>query len=369
MHILLRPVPGLSATLERCQATFLFAAAKCTNIDSAISTPAPPAITGSKMAPRDTRQNTVPATWGPAGQARREDPRPGSAAVARSSAGRRAPAAQQGSLRAPQYAGGGTGSWRPRVDCGGTRRNRPGSLTPQRFLLRQSLRRVLAAIVSAAVRGPVASARDDPRRPAAVSARPQHRQLPSRTPGMTCRHSRPESRKGAERRAGIRNLHPFRIPVPPCAPSPAIRLPAGRAGRGTLRPAIPLGSGIGCHVDSHSRLRHTSGRRFCGHSRRSGHVTTMTACPAECGYARGHCTRLDAALPRRSHSTLLSWAGSCFAMRWLPTRTLGYTEHSTRCAAARGRLCPGRYACLTPSPVRAHAVITGRRGQDVTDSA
>ena len=218
MHILLRPVPGLSATLERCQATFLFAAAKCTNIDSAISTPAPPAITGSKMAPRDTRQNTVPATWGPAGQARREDPRPGSAAVARSSAGRRAPAAQQGSLRAPQYAGGGTGSWRPRVDCGGTRRNRPGSLTPQRFLLRQSLRRVLAAIVSAAVRGPVASARDDPRRPAAVSARPQHRQLPSRTPGMTCRHSRPESRKGAERRAGIRNLHPFRIPVPSCAP-------------------------------------------------------------------------------------------------------------------------------------------------------
>jgi hypothetical protein len=242
-------------------------------------------------------------------------------------------------------------------------------LTPQRFLLRQSLRRVLAAIVSAAVRGPVASARDDPRRPAAVSARPQHRQLPSRTPGMTCRHSRPESRKGAERRAGIRNLHPFRIPVPPCAPSPASRRPAGRAGRGTLRPAIPLGSGIGCHVDSHSRLRHTSGRRFCGHSRRSGHVTTMTACPAECGYARGHCTRLDAALPRRSHSTLLSWAGSCFAMRWLPTRTLGYTEHSTRCAAARGRLCPGRYACLTPSPVRAHAVITGRRGQDVTDSA
>jgi hypothetical protein len=161
--------------------------------------------------------------------------------VARSSAGRRTPAAQQGSLRAPQYAGGGTGSWRPRVDCGGTRRNRPGSLTPQRFLLRQSLRRVLAAIVSAAVRGPVASARDDPRRPAAVSARPQHRQLPSRTPGMTCRHSRPESRKGAERRAGIRNLCPFRIPVLPVRPSPAIRLLAGREGRGTLRPAIPLG--------------------------------------------------------------------------------------------------------------------------------
>jgi len=86
------------------------------------------------------------------------------------------------------------------------------------LLLRQSLRRVLAAIVSAAVRGPVASARDDSRRPAAISARPQHRQLPSRTPCMTCRHSRPESRKGAERRAGIRNLCPFRIPVLPVRP-------------------------------------------------------------------------------------------------------------------------------------------------------
>jgi len=32
--------------------------------------------------------------------------------------------AQQGSLRAPQYAGGGTGSWRPRVSCGSTRRDR-----------------------------------------------------------------------------------------------------------------------------------------------------------------------------------------------------------------------------------------------------
>ncbi len=194
------------------------------------------------MAPRDTRQNTVPATWSPAGQARREDPRPGSAAVARSSAGRRAPAAQQGSLRAPQYAGGGTGSWRPRVDCGGTRRNRPGSGSHHSAsCCGRRCAAVLAAIVSAAVRGPVASARDDPRRPAAISARPQHRQLPSRPPGMTCRHSRPESRKGAERRAGIRNLCPFRIPVLPVRPSPAIRLLAGREGRGTLRPAIPLG--------------------------------------------------------------------------------------------------------------------------------
>jgi hypothetical protein len=39
MHILLRPVPGLSATLERRVATFFLAAAKCANIDSAISTP------------------------------------------------------------------------------------------------------------------------------------------------------------------------------------------------------------------------------------------------------------------------------------------------------------------------------------------
>jgi len=39
MHILLRLVPGLSAILERRLATFLFAAAKCTNINSAISTP------------------------------------------------------------------------------------------------------------------------------------------------------------------------------------------------------------------------------------------------------------------------------------------------------------------------------------------
>ena len=36
------------------------------------------------------------------------------------------------------------------------------------------------------------------------------RQLPSRTP---CSRNRAEPRKGAERRAGIRNLRPFRIPV------------------------------------------------------------------------------------------------------------------------------------------------------------
>ena len=63
MHILLRPVPGLSATLERRQATFLVAAAKCTNIDSDIPRQAPPAITGHKMAPRGTRKNALLATW------------------------------------------------------------------------------------------------------------------------------------------------------------------------------------------------------------------------------------------------------------------------------------------------------------------
>jgi len=39
MHILLRPVSGLSVTLERRLATFFLAAAKCANIDSIISTP------------------------------------------------------------------------------------------------------------------------------------------------------------------------------------------------------------------------------------------------------------------------------------------------------------------------------------------
>ena len=63
MHILLRPVPGLSATLERCKATLLFAAAKCTNIDSDIPRQAPSAITGNKMAPRGTRKNTLLAAW------------------------------------------------------------------------------------------------------------------------------------------------------------------------------------------------------------------------------------------------------------------------------------------------------------------
>ena len=64
MHILLRPVPVLSRTLERFLATVLFVAAKCTNINSVISRQAPLAITGNKMAPRGMRKNTLPATWG-----------------------------------------------------------------------------------------------------------------------------------------------------------------------------------------------------------------------------------------------------------------------------------------------------------------
>jgi hypothetical protein len=48
MHILLRPVTGLIVTLERRRAIFLVAAAKYTNIDSALPRQAPPAITGHK---------------------------------------------------------------------------------------------------------------------------------------------------------------------------------------------------------------------------------------------------------------------------------------------------------------------------------
>ena len=75
MHILLRPVPVLSTTPERRLATtFLFAAAKCTNIYSVIPRQAPPAITGNKMAPGGTRKNTPPQSGTPTRQARREDP-------------------------------------------------------------------------------------------------------------------------------------------------------------------------------------------------------------------------------------------------------------------------------------------------------
>jgi hypothetical protein len=220
------------------------------------------------MAPRDTRQNTVPATWGPgrAGTPRRP--------AARVSGGKKQ-CRQKGTGRAaglalrPQYAGGGTGSWRPRVGCGGTRRNRPGSGSHHSAsCCGRRCAAVLAAIVSATVRGPVASARDDPRRPAAISARPQHRQLPSRTPGMTCRHSRPESRKGAERRAGIRNLCPFRIPVLPRAPITHPRSGFSRGGRSAERSARPFrwASGMRCRADGHSRLPAEKSASRCGHA-------------------------------------------------------------------------------------------------------
>jgi len=60
MHILLQPVPGLSATLERHRTTILVAAAKCANIDSDIPRQAPPAITGNKMTPRGMRKRRAP---------------------------------------------------------------------------------------------------------------------------------------------------------------------------------------------------------------------------------------------------------------------------------------------------------------------
>jgi hypothetical protein len=87
---------------------------------------------------------------------------------------------------------------------------------------------VLAMIASAALRGPVANAREDPRR-VGCWKRPQRGQLPSRTPCMTYRRSRPGSRRGAERRAGIRNLRPLRIPPPAAsiARNPASRETGG----------------------------------------------------------------------------------------------------------------------------------------------
>ena len=169
------------------------------------------AIAGNKMAPRGARKNTPPATWDPpAGQARREDPRSGQRRWQKPCRQKGTGRAQQGSLRAPPYAGGGTGSWRPRVSCGSTRRGRDRAHT--------------TPLPVAAVAAPPCSRRsrrppcaDPSPRPAmtlggsaASSARPQRGQLPSRTP---CSRNRPEPRKGAERRAGIRNLRPFRIPA------------------------------------------------------------------------------------------------------------------------------------------------------------
>ena len=205
------------------------------------------------MAPRGTRQNTVTAASARAGQARREDPRPRSAALARSSAGRRVPAARLGSLRVVQYAGGGTGSPRPRGGFGGTRRNRSGSAhtTPLRVT---------------AVAAPPCSRRSgrppcaDPSPAPAMTlggrplAAPGHstRQLPQsharmRRAAMADRNHGKARNGGPE--SGICTHSAFRSS--PVRPSPAVRLLVGQAGRGTPRLAIPLDSGMRCREDSH----------------------------------------------------------------------------------------------------------------------
>src|SRR5581483_5403192 len=97
MHILLRPVPVLSGTLERCLATFFLAAAKCANIDIAISTPG---NAGHHRQENGTMRHA--SEYGSRNLGTRRGRHAaktrgqGSAAVARSSAGRRAPAARQG---------------------------------------------------------------------------------------------------------------------------------------------------------------------------------------------------------------------------------------------------------------------------------
>jgi len=85
------------------------------------------------MAPRGTRKDKPSAAGdlGRAGRPRRPAVR--SVAVARSRTGRSAPAARSRARCAPQYAGGGTGSWRPRMSCGNTRRPQRGQL-PSRTL-------------------------------------------------------------------------------------------------------------------------------------------------------------------------------------------------------------------------------------------
>lgn len=60
MHILLRPVPGLSATLEKPQSHLSCRRRKYTNIDSAIPRQAPPAITGHKNDTTWHRQECAP---------------------------------------------------------------------------------------------------------------------------------------------------------------------------------------------------------------------------------------------------------------------------------------------------------------------
>ena len=117
------------------------------------------------MAPRGTRKNTLPATWSPAGRhaakTRGQVSGGGKKPYRQKGTGR----ARQGSLRAPQYAGGGTGSRRPCVSCGSTRRDRPGSGAHHTApCCGRRCAAMLATIASATLRGPVANACEDPRR-------------------------------------------------------------------------------------------------------------------------------------------------------------------------------------------------------------
>ena len=167
-----------------------------------------------------------------------------SAAAARSRTDRRAPAECGRAPCAPRSTrAGGTSSQRPRVSCGSTRRDRDRAHT--------------TPLPVAAVAAPPCSRRS--RRPpcadpspmaamtlggsAARNARPPQRgQLPRRTP---CSRNRAEPRKGAERRAGTRNLRPFRIPVQG-SPSERTRksglrrrLPTATCGSGQYPPPAP----------------------------------------------------------------------------------------------------------------------------------
>jgi hypothetical protein len=129
-----------------------------------------------------------------------------SAGAARSRTCRRPPAARRGPLRPPQYARRHTGSWRPRVSCGSTHSDRDRAYTTP-LSMRPSLRRHAR---DDGVGPPCADSSPTPAMThggsAARSARPQRGQLPSRTP---CSRNRPEPRKGAERRARIRNPSPL----------------------------------------------------------------------------------------------------------------------------------------------------------------
>jgi hypothetical protein len=180
MHILLRPVPGLSVTLERRPATFLFAATKCTNINSAILRQAPPAITGNNMAPRGKRENRLPRNLG-RGQAVYVRARSQSAGGGKKPYRQKGAGRVQASLRAPRYAGG-TGSRRPHVSSGSTRRDRDRT---------QTTRLPVAAVAAPPCprrsrRPPCANPSQRPRSPSAGtnagSVRPQRGQLPSGTP-------------------------------------------------------------------------------------------------------------------------------------------------------------------------------------------